>query len=77
MDNEEYEKAKDVTMKDYFPRSVGAQYAIGEDRRNNTSRNEETDPKQKQRPAVDVTEMEVKSNAVRNNIAQEPEMLGP
>ena len=66
-----------MTMKDEFPRLVGAQCAIGEDRRNNTRRNEETDPKQKQCPVVDVTETEVKSNTVRNNIAQEPEMLGP
>ena len=34
------------------------------------------EPKQKY-PVVDVTGAEVKSNAVENNIAQEPEMLGP
>ena len=37
-----------------WPRSVGAQYATGEEWRNNTRKNEETEPKQKQRPVVDV-----------------------
>ena len=35
--------------------SVGAQYATGEEWRNNSRKNEETEPKQKQCPAVDVT----------------------
>ena len=38
-----------------FPRSVGAQYATGEQWRNNSKKNEEIEPKQKQHPAVDVT----------------------
>ena len=38
-----------------LPRSVGAQYASGEECRNNTRKNEETEPKQKQHPVVDVT----------------------
>ena len=42
-------------MKDELPRSVGAQYATGHQWRNNYRKNEETDPKRKQRPAVDVT----------------------
>ena len=46
---------KDRTLKDDFPRSVGAQYATGEEWRNNSSKNEETEPKQKQHPVVDVT----------------------
>ena len=36
--------------------SVGAQYATGEEWRNNTRKNEQTEPKRKQRPVVDVTE---------------------
>jgi len=40
-------RQKDKMLKDELPRSVGAQYATGEDWRNNFSRkNEETEPKQ-------------------------------
>ena len=42
-------------MKDELPRSVGSQYATGEEWKNNTRKNAETRPKQKQRPVVDVT----------------------
>ena len=37
------------------PRSVGAQYATGDRWRTNSRKNEETEPKQKQYPVVDVT----------------------
>ena len=43
------------TLKDELPRSVGAQYATGEEWRNNSRKNEEMEPKQKQQSAVDVT----------------------
>ena len=46
---------KDRTLKDELPRSVGAQYATGDQWRNNSRKNEEIEPKQKQHPAVDVT----------------------
>ena len=46
---------KDRTLKDELPRSVGAQYASGEEWRNNYRKNEETEPQRKQRPVVDVT----------------------
>ena len=46
---------KDRTLKDELPRLVGAQYATGNQWRNNSRRNEETEPKKKQRPVVDVT----------------------
>ena len=46
---------KDMPLKDEFPRSVGAQYATGDQWRNNSRKNEETEPKQKQHPLVDVT----------------------
>ena len=42
-------------MKDELPRLVGAQYATGDEWRNNSRKNEETEPKQKQNPLVDVT----------------------
>ena len=58
-------------------RQVVGQYATGEQWRNNSIKNEETEPKQKQHPAVDVTGDRVKSNAAKSNIAQEPGMLGP
>ena len=48
-------RQKNRTLKDEFPRSVGAQYATGDQWRNNTRKNEETEPKQKQHPVVDVT----------------------
>ena len=38
---------KDRTLKDELPRSVGAQYATGEEWKNNSRENEETEPKQK------------------------------
>ena len=47
-------REKDMTLKDELPRSVGAQYATGEEWRNNIRMNEETEPKWKQSP-VDVT----------------------
>ena len=48
-------RQKHRTLKDELPRSVGAQYATGDQWRNNSRRNEETEPKQKQHPVVDVT----------------------
>ena len=46
---------KDRTLKDELPRSVHAQYATGDQGRNNSRKNEETEAKQKQHPVVDVT----------------------
>ena len=43
------------TLKDELPRSVGAQYATGVQWRNNSRKNEEMEPKQKQHPVVDGT----------------------
>ena len=48
-------RQKDRTLKDELPRSVGAQYATGDQWRNNSRKNEEREPKQKQHPVVDVT----------------------
>ena len=46
---------KDRTLKGELPRSVGAQYATGDQWRNNSRKNERMEPKQKQYPVVDVT----------------------
>ena len=46
---------KDRTLKDKLPRLVGAQYATGDQYRNNSRKNEEMESKQKQHPVVDVT----------------------
>ena len=52
-------REKDGTLQDELPRSVGTEYAIGEEWRNSSRKNEEMEPKQKQRPVVDVTGDEV------------------
>ena len=44
-----------MTLKDELPRSVGVQHDTGEEWRNNSRKNEETDPKQKQHLVVHVT----------------------
>ena len=61
-------RQKDRTLKDDPTRSVGAQYATGEEWRNNSKKNEEAAPKQKQHPNVEVTGdgREVKTDAVKN-----------
>ena len=53
MNNVKRQKA--MTLKDELHRSVGAQYATGEEGQNRSRKNEEAKPKQKQHPAVDIT----------------------
>ena len=48
------EMQTDRILKEELPRSVGAQYATGDEWRNNSRKNEGMDPKQKQHPGVDV-----------------------
>ena len=48
-------RQKDRTLKDELPRSVGAQYATGDQWRTNFRKNKEMEPKQKQHQVVDVT----------------------
>ena len=48
-------RQKDRTLKDELPRLVGAQYAPGDQWRNNSRKNEETERKQKQHPGMNVT----------------------
>ena len=49
-------RQNDRILKEEIPRSVGVQYATGDQWRNNSRRNEGMDPKQKQYPVVDVTD---------------------
>ena len=48
-------KQKESILKEELPRSVGSQYATGDQWRNNSRKNEGMEPKQKQYPVVDVT----------------------
>ena len=48
-------RQKDRTLKDELSRSVGAKYATGDQWRNNSRKNEETELKQQQHPVVVVT----------------------
>ena len=69
--HEQHGKAKDRTLKDELPRSMGAQYATGEEQRNNSRKNEEIESKQKHHPKTSTLwmwlVMEVKSDAVKSN----------
>ena len=49
-------RQNDRILKEELPRSVGAQYATGDQWRNNSRKNEGMEKKQKQDPAVDVTD---------------------
>ena len=62
-------RQKDTMLKDDLPRSVGAQYATGEEWRNSSKRNEEAEPKRKQQPVVDVTGDGSKVRCCKNSIA--------
>ena len=48
-------RQNDRILKEELPRSVDAQYATGDQWRNNSRENEDMEPKQKQHPGVDVT----------------------
>ena len=62
-------RQNDRILKEELPRSVGAQYATGDQWKNNSRKNEGMEPKQKQYSAVDVTVIEARSGAVESNIA--------
>jgi len=62
-------RQKDRTLKDEIPRSVGAQYATGDQWRNNSRKNEEMEPKQKQHPLWMGLVTEPRFNAVKSTIA--------
>ena len=67
---------KDRTMKDELPRSVDAQYATGDQWRNNSRKNEETEPKQIKHPVVDLTGDRRRVECCKEQYFKEPEMLG-
>ena len=48
-------RQKDRTLKEELPRSVGAQYATGDEWRNNSRKNEQTEQNKKYHPVVDMT----------------------
>ena len=62
-------RQKDRTLKDELSRSGGAQYASGDQWRNNSRKNEKTEPKQNNVQLWMLLVMEVKSNAVKSNSA--------
>ena len=70
-------RQKDMTLKQELPRLVGAQYATGGEGRNNSSKNEETEPKQEQYPFVDGTGDGSKVQCCKEQYFKESEMLGP
>ena len=60
-------RQKDRILKDELPRLLGAQYATGDQWRNNPRKNEGMEPKQKEHPAVDM--IEARSDAIKSNVA--------
>ena len=62
-------RQKDRTLKGELPRSVGAQYATRDQWRNNSTKNERMEPKQKQYPVVDGTGDRSKIRCCKSNIA--------
>ena len=62
-------RQNDRILKKELSRSLGAQYATGEEWRNNSRKNEGMEPKQKQYSVVDVTGDRTRSHAVKSNIA--------
>ena len=62
-------RQNDMILKEELPRLVGAQYATGDQWRNNSRKNEGMEPKRKQHPVVDVTSDGSKVDAVKSNIA--------
>ena len=61
-------RQNDRILKKELLRSVGAQYATGDQWRNNSRKNEGMEPKQKQHSVVDVTGDRARSDAVKSNI---------
>ena len=70
-------RQKDMTLKDELPRSGGVQYATEEEWRNNSRKNEQTEPKWKQHPFVDMSGNESKVWCCKGKWYREPGMLGP
>ena len=62
-------RQKDMTVKDGLPRSVGVQYANGDQWRNNCRKNEETEAERKQHTGIDVTGDGSEVRCCKDNIA--------
>ena len=62
-------RQNDGILKEELPRSIGAQYATGDQWRNNSRKNEGLELKQKQYPVVDVTGFRSKIQCCKSNIA--------
>ena len=60
-------RQNDRILNEELPRLVGAQYATGDQWRNNSRKNEGMEPKQKEHPAVDM--IEARSDAIKSNVA--------
>ena len=69
-------RQKDRTLKGELPRSVGAEYATGDQWRNNSRKDEKTEPKQKQHPVADVTDNGSKVQCCKEQYCIGTEMLG-
>ena len=70
-------RQKDRKLKDELPRSVGAQYATGDQWRNKSRKNERIEPKKNNPQLWMGLEIEVRFDAVKSNTAYEPGILGP
>ena len=70
-------RQKDRALNNELTRSVGAQYATGDQWRNNSRKNEEMEPKQKQHPGVDVTGDGSKVQCCKEQYCIGTWMLGP
>ena len=62
-------RQKDRTLKDELPRLVGAQYATGDQWRNNSRKNEGMQPKKTQHPVWMGLVIEARFNTVKSNTA--------
>ena len=70
-------RQKDKTLKDELPRSVGTQYDFRDQWRTNSRKNEEREPSKNNTQLWIWWMMEVKSDAIKSNIAYEPRMFSP
>ena len=70
-------RQNNMTLKDELSKFKGVQYATGEEWRNSSGKNEAAGPRQKQNSDVDASGSESKVHAIKNNITQDPGLLGP
>ena len=70
-------RQKDMILKDEAPESVDLQNTTGKEWRNNSRKNEEPESQQNDAELWLCLAVQVKSDAVKSNTAQEPGMLGP